>query len=290
MKNLPMSGHTTFKVGGKADLMVYPGDAEELGKVICMLKDEGLPFLMLGSGSNLLVSDEGLRGAVISLKEGFRNIEIADELTIDCGAGLSLGVLVNFAAGHALSGIEFLSGIPGTVGGALWMNAGAFGSEIKDVIASVSFADSNGDLKNIGINDLPFSYRKLDVDPRCVVTGCRLVLEKGDESIIREKIRSYATRRAESQPLGRATAGSVFKNPPGDFAGRLIEDAGMKGVHMGKAKVSEKHANFIENTGGASARDIFELMRKVAAKVFESSGIQLEPEVKIVGEGLGPWQ
>ena len=284
-----MSGNTTFKVGGKADLMVYPRDAEELGALMDILKNEGLPFLMLGSGSNLLVSDEGLRGVVISLRDGFKNIEKVGEVTIDCGAGVSLAALVDFAAGHGLSGIEFLSGIPGTLGGAVWMNAGAFGSEMKDVIDSVSLADSDGDLKNIGINDLPFSYRKLDLDPQWIVTGCSLVLKKGDELIIREKIRSYAMKRAESQPLGSATAGSVFKNPPGEYAGRLIQDAGMKGAQVGKAVVSEKHANFIENTGGASASDIFELMKKVAAKVFEMSGIRLEPEVRIVGEGLGPW-
>lgn len=285
-----MSSNTTFKVGGRADLMVYPADCEELAAVIGIVKDEGLPFLVIGSGSNLLVSDEGIRGAVISLKEGFRNIEMADEREINCGAGLSLAALVDFAAGHALSGIEFLSGIPGTVGGGLWMNAGAFGSEIKDVVSSVTFADSNGQLKSIGVNELPFSYRKLDVDPDWIVTGCRIVLEKGDEEEIRGKIKSYALRRAESQPLGKATAGSVFKNPPGDFAGRLIEDAGMKGAYIGKAMVSEKHANFIENTGSASASDIFELMKKVASRVFEKSGIRLEPEVKIIGEGFAPWQ
>jgi UDP-N-acetylmuramate dehydrogenase len=285
-----MSGNTTFKVGGKADLMVYPRDAEELGVLMDILKNEGLPFLTLGSGSNLLVSDEGIRGIVISLRDGFKSIEKVGDVSIGCGAGVSLAALVDFAAGHGLSGIEFLSGIPGTLGGAVWMNAGAFGSEMKDVIDSVNLVDSYGDLKNIGINDLPFSYRKLDINPGWIVTGCSLVLAKGDESIIREKVRSYAMKRAESQPLGSATAGSVFKNPPGEYAGRLIEDAGMKGAQVGKAAVSEKHANFIENMGGASARDIFELMKKVAAKVFEFSGIRLEPEVRIVGEGLGPWQ
>lgn len=285
-----MSGNTTFKVGGNADLMVFPGDVEELRAVMDIVKDECLPFLIIGSGSNLLVSDEGLRGVVISLKEGFKNIEKAGDLAIDCGAGLSLAALVDFSAGHGLSGLEFLSGIPGTVGGAVWMNAGAFGFEMKDVMSSVSFADSDGRLKDVDIDDLPFSYRKLDVDPGWIVTGCRLLLQKGDESSIRGKVKTYAVRRAESQPMGKATAGSVFKNPPGDFAGRLIEDAGMKGVELGKAKVSVKHANFIENTGGAFAKDIFELMKKVAAKVYETSGIRLEPEVKVVGEGLGPWQ
>lgn len=283
-RDVSMALRTTFRVGGKADLVAYPLDAGDLREVVLLARERGIPLSVVGSGSNLLVRDRGIRGVVVSLARGFKRIERLDNDRLSCEAGASLASVVSHAASLGLGGLEFLSGIPGTIGGALRMNAGAFGSEIRDFVEDVAFITGRGDAVMIKGNGLSFSYRNLDMRDGDTIVGCTLSLERRDVEDIRDRMRKYSIERGKRQPLNVPTAGSVFKNPPGDFAGRLIEEAGLKGLHVGKAKVSEKHANFIENLGGARAADILALMDMIKERVYKRSGILLEPEVKIVGE------
>lgn len=283
-KDVPMAQHTTFKVGGPADVVAYPFDCEDLKETFLAVKESAAPCFILGLGSNLLVRDGGIRGVVINLSRGLKEIRILDGCRLQAGAGATMAAVVALAAKESLEGIEFLAGIPGTVGGAVRMNAGAFGKEMKDVLESVTFMDRGGNEKTIKREDLSFSYRNLDIGEGYIVTSCTFVLTKGDESEIRSKIRKYALDRGSKQPLGKPTAGSVFKNPEGDYAGRLIEAAGLKGYRVGNARISEKHANFIENCGGARAADILDLIEITKKRVYENSSILLETEVKIVGE------
>lgn len=279
-----MREHTTFKVGGPADVLAYPLDCEDLRETFLTVRESNLPCLVLGLGSNLLVKDGGIRGVVINLSRGFREIGLLNGSRLQVGAGATTAATVARAAKEGLEGIEFLSGIPGTVGGAVRMNAGAFGKEMKDVIESVSIMTMEGEERSLKTEDLAFSYRHLELEEGGIITGCTLALSRGDEKKIREKIKKYALDRGSKQPLGKPTAGSVFKNPGSDYAGRLIEAAGLKGFTVGNARISEKHANFIENCGGATAANILELIEVAKKRVYDMSGVLLETEVKIVGE------
>jgi len=281
-----MGAHTTFKVGGTADVVAYPLDAADLRETFLTVRESDTPCFVLGLGSNLLVKDGGIRGLVINLSKGLKEIKLLNNNRLLVGAGATMAATVAGAAKEGLEGLEFLSGIPGTVGGAVRMNAGAFGKEMKDVIESVTFMDSDGKERIFNREDLSFSYRNLDLKEGQIITACTFALNKGDEKEIRSRTKQYALDRGSKQPLGKPTAGSVFKNPEGDFAGRLIEAAGLKGLTIGKAKISEKHANFIENCGGAKASHILELIEIAKKRVFDNSGIVLEMEVKIVGEEL----
>ncbi|MDH3974721.1 MAG: UDP-N-acetylmuramate dehydrogenase [Deltaproteobacteria bacterium] len=283
-RDVPMKEHTTFKVGGPADIVAYPLDRVDLKETFLTVKQSAAPCFVLGLGSNLLVKDGGIRGVVINLSKGLREINLLSDNRLQAGAGATLAAAVARAAGEGLEGMEFLSGIPGTVGGAVRMNAGAFGKEMKDVIESVTLMNREGEEISVMREDLSFSYRNLDFEEGHVITGCTFALTRGDESEIRERIRKYALQRGSRQPLGKATAGSVFKNPGGDYAGRLIEAAGLKGFRAGNARISEKHANFIENCGGAKAAHILELIAIAKKRVYDDSGILLETEVKIIGE------
>lgn len=283
-RDVPMDSWTSLKVGGRADLVVYPENIEDIKETVLFAKKEELNLFILGLGSNLLVDDGGIRGIVLNLARGFKGIRVLNENMLDCSAGASLGHVVSQSARHGLKGAEFLSGIPGTLGGAVRMNAGAFGSEMKDIIETVTFMNREGDIMKRGRASLNFEYRNLHMDEGMIILSATLALACDNEEAVRERIKSFARERAVKQPLGRATAGSVFKNPPGDFAGRLIEEAGLKGMFVGGARITEKHANFIENTGGASAADILALIETIKERVFENSGIMLETEVQIVGD------
>lgn len=279
-----MDRFTTFGVGGKADIIAYPQDRDDLKKINRLAKEKGVSTFMIGMGSNLLVKDSGIRGVVISLSKGLRTIKKLPDDRVYCEAGLSLASLAAFAASNGLGGLEFLSGVPGTVGGALRMNAGAFGGEIKDVIEDVSFMNCEGEIKTVYRKDLSFSYREMQAGADDTIISCTLALFKKDVEAIREEMKKFALLRSKTQPLNKATAGSVFKNPPGNSAGRLVDEAGLKGVQVGQAKISIKHANFIENLGGATAADIMSLMELMKDRVYKKSGISLEAEVNIVGE------
>lgn len=282
--NEPMSRHTTFRIGGNADYFLTPENEEQLKKLLIYIKTEKIPYFILGNGSNLLVGDKGIRGAVICLYKKMDKVEAEGEfLTAQCGALLSKTASVAMKA--QLTGFEFASGIPGTVGGAVYMNAGAYGFELKDIIDKVRYIDSDGEIKELSGTDERFGYRKSPfTDSECVVIGCRFKLKKGSLEDIKEMTRDFTTRRVTKQPLDKPSAGSVFKRPEGYFAGALIEEANLKGHTIGGAQVSEKHAGFIINTGTATARDVLDLIEYIKETVLKCSGVELEPEIKTVGE------
>ena len=279
-----MDSCTSFKVGGRADLLVYPENIEDIKETVLYAKKERLDLFILGLGSNLLVGDRGIRGIVVNLARGFKGIRLLNDNMLDCSAGASIGLVVSQSAKYGLKGAEFLSGIPGTLGGAVRMNAGAFGSEMKDIIETVTFMNREGEIIKRDKESLIFEYRNLNIDDGAIILSATLALASDNEEAVRKRIKDYAKERAIKQPLTSATAGSVFKNPPGAFAGRLIDEAGLKGMVVGGAKLSEKHANFIENIGGASAADILALIKIIKDRVLKKSGIMLETEVKIVGD------
>ncbi len=280
----PMNRHTTFRIGGRADYFLTPENKEQLSALLKLVKEQKMPYFILGNGSNLLVGDKGIRGAVICLYKKMDKVEADGEfLSAQCGALLSKTASVAMKA--QLTGFEFASGIPGTVGGAVYMNAGAYGFELKDIIDTVEYIDADGKIKELSGSDERFGYRKSPfTDSGCVVLGCRFSLKKGNPDEIKELTRDFTTRRVTKQPLGKPSAGSVFKRPEGYFAGALIEEANLKGYTIGGAQVSEKHAGFIINTGTATAKDVLDLIEYIKETVLERSGVELEPEIKTVGE------
>jgi UDP-N-acetylmuramate dehydrogenase len=282
-----MAEYTTFGVGGKAEAIYEAYDMGGLKKLLAYLGGEGIPYMALGRGSNILVKDNGLEGIVILLCGSLSRIEEkkTDDMSVLAGAGLGLADLLSYCRRSGLGGLEFLSGIPGTVGGAVAMNAGAFGEEIGARVKEVHILDNQGDLVvKARSSELNFSYRKFNLEKGSVIVRARFGLNREIEGAVGKKILYYLKRKKKSQPLGQASAGSVFKNPPGDYAGRLIENAGLKGAKVGGAVISEKHANYILNTGGAKAKDILDLMYLAQEKVKKDTGIQLEPEIRIVGK------
>lgn len=282
-KNELMNRHTTFKVGGPADLFVTVHDEPALCQVIKSARELEIPVLPLGNGSNLLVSDAGFRGCVIALDDAFTKITTLPNSGIRCGASVSLAAVCKFAQRNALSGLEFAWGIPGSVGGAAFMNAGAYGGEMKNVIHACEHVDSLGELGSLSGEKLDLSYRhSAYTDNRCFITFVTLFLEKGDPTQIQLHMEDYYSRRKSKQPLNKPSAGSVFKRPAGHFAGGLIEQCGLKGERVGGAMVSEKHAGFIVNMGGATCRDIRTLIEKIQKTVLQNTGIELVCEVRMV--------
>ena len=278
-----MSKHTTFKVGGAADYFATP-TAEELGALLAIAKDCDVAVTIIGNGSNLLVGDRGIRGLVIEIGKAMESIQI-DGLTITVGAGTILAKAANEAAGAGLGGMEFAAGIPGSMGGAVVMNAGAYGGEIKDILASATVISQEGEIITLSNLELDLSYRHSCVlEKGYIVLSARLKLEKKDEAQIRELMADLRNRRIEKQPLEYPSAGSTFKRPEGYFAGKLIEDAGLRGYTVGGACVSEKHCGFVVNKGDACAADVLNVIKDVKAKVYEKFGVELEPEVKMIGE------
>ncbi|HWR60311.1 MAG TPA: UDP-N-acetylmuramate dehydrogenase [Clostridia bacterium] len=282
--NEPMKEHTSFKVGGPADIFIEPDGTEELRKAVTSLKENNIPYYIIGNGSNLLVSDKGLRGAVVKLGEKFSRVEIDGERVIsECG--ILLSTLSKIAAKNSLTEMEFASGIPGALGGAVTMNAGAYGGEMKDIIEWVEVLDQELQLKRLQGAELGFGYRKSVIEPMgYIVISCCLRLKQGDPEVISRIMADLTERRKTKQPLHLPSAGSTFKRPEGCFAGKLIEDSGLRGFSAGGAQVSELHCGFVVNNGNATARDVYDVIRHVQKTVFEKFNVRLETEVKMLGE------
>jgi UDP-N-acetylmuramate dehydrogenase len=284
----PMSLHTTMRVGGPTDIFIEPESAEDIAVAVRACREAGAPLMVIGNGSNLVVRDGGIRGAVLHLGEGFSKLESEGE-AIRAQGGALLSRVAAEAMRLGLCGMEFAAGIPGSVGGAAAMNAGAYGGEMKDVVREVRAVTPEGGIVRLANGEMRYGYRRSRaLEEGLIVAAVELALKRGDAGESRRLAEEYAAQRRQKQPLELPSAGSFFKRPPGNYAGTLIEKAGLKGVSVGGAKVSEKHAGFIVNAGNATAADILALMALVRRKVWEDSGVALEPEVRIVGEDL-PW-
>lgn len=282
-QNEPMSKHTSFKIGGNADAYIKVNNLSKLSTILKECQDSNVDYMLLGNGSNLLVSDEGIRGAVLRLDGDFRKITLVDDTTIFCGAGATLAYLCKFALNCGLSGLEFAWGIPGTVGGAVFMNAGAYDGEMKDVVHSVSHISPSGEIGRTEKDDLNFGYRtSVYRSNNMIITGVTLKLKKGNPDEIRAKMDDYMSRRSTKQPLEYPSAGSVFKRPEGNYAGALIEQCGLKGKICGGAQVSEKHAGFIINKSNATAKDVRDLIDEIQKTVSDETGYNLECELIIL--------
>ena len=279
-----MKNHTSFKIGGSADFLVTPRTVDQIQNLIITLKKENIPVFIMGNGSNLLVSDKGIRGVVIKLSKNFSSFSISgDEVTAQ--SGILLSTLSKSIVNEALSGFEFASGIPGTIGGAVTMNAGAYDSEMKNIVEEVVAMDMDGNIKTFTNQEMNFRYRKSRVtDETLVVLEAKLKLDKGNIEDIKAKIDDFTVRRTTKQPLTAYSAGSTFKRPEGYFAGKLIEDAGLKGIIMRNAAVSSLHSGFVINTGDATCENILELIEFIKLTVFSKFGVMLEEEVRVVGE------
>ena len=279
----PMSRHTTFRVGGPADFFVTPKAKEEVRDVIRICKEAGMPYYIIGNGSNLLVSDAGYRGVIVQIYKEMNEVKVEGDL-VKAQAGALLSGIAAKALGAELSGFEFASGIPGTIGGACVMNAGAYGGEMKDVLESVTVLTGEGKIIELGRNELELGYRTSVIAKKgYIVLGAVLKLERGDGEKIKTYMDELKEKRVTKQPLEYPSAGSTFKRPEGYFAGKLIEDAGLRGFQVGGAQVSEKHCGFVINRGNATASEIMELIQEVQKRVYEQSGVRLEPEVKLLG-------
>lgn len=282
----PMDRHTSMGIGGKADCLVFPRGIEEIRDAAALLLREGIPFLPLGNGTNLIVREKGYRGVFLSLRDldGMELHEEEGTPVLTAGAGAPLSRAVHFTAANGLAGLEFCAGIPGTVGGGIRMNAGAWGGEIKDVLRSLRFLNGSATVRTEVRERLSFRYRALDLPAGTVILEGSFSLARSGERAVRERVEGFLEKRRQRHPLEYRSAGSIFRNPPEGPAGLLIDRTGLKGLRVGGAMVSEKHGNFIVNMGGAGAGDVIDLMRLVREKVFRETGILLEPEVKIVGE------
>ena len=286
----PLKNHTSFKIGGPADVLVSVSNADELIKTIEYAKEENIEFFLLGNGSNVLASDKGYRGMVIKLDGEFNDGKVLGD-TIKAGAGITLSKLAGLAMNSSLSGLEFASGIPGTLGGALFMNAGAYGGEMKQVVTKVSVLDltkqsiDETSIKELSNEEMDFGYRHSILKEKdYIALGCEMKLNPGDKEAIASYMRELASKRKEKQPLEFPSAGSTFKRPEGYFAGKLIEDANLGGFSIGGAEVSNKHKGFVINKGSATAKDVKDLIDYVIKTVKEQSGVTLEPEVLFLGE------
>mgnify|MGYP000691417756 CR=1 FL=1 len=280
----PMCDHTTFRIGGPAEVFVMPDSYEQIAWVIRQCRQEAIPYFILGNGSNLLVSDHGYRGVIIQLDRNLCEITV-NGTEIRAAAGALLSTIAATARRSSLSGFEFAGGIPGTLGGAVTMNAGAYGGEMKDILESVKVIDNEGMMHTLSVEELDLSYRHSCImEKGGIVVEATIKLEKKPEEEIRAQMADLRNRRVEKQPLEYPSAGSTFKRPEGYFAGKLIMDAGLRGYTVGGAQVSEKHCGFVINHANATAADVRQLMQDVKEKVKEQFGVELEPEVKMIGE------
>ncbi len=280
--NEPISQHTSFRIGGPAEVMAFPKSRQELADLFSAAKALGIAPVILGAGTNVLAPDEGIQGIVVCLKDALDGMELLEGDRIRVMAGVSMTRAAVFAANHSLSGLEFAHGIPGTVGGGVYMNAGAYGGEISHVCESVEFLDRSGNFVAFTKEEMAFSYRHSVLeDNGGIVVSAVFQLTPAPQDSIRERMKELMAKRSASQPLELPSAGSAFKRPVGGFAGALIEQAGLKGFQIGAAAISTKHAGFAVNLGGATAADVKALLAAVSDKVFENSGIRLEPEVRI---------
>lgn len=282
--NEPMKDHTTFRIGGPADYLILPASMEDVAFVFQCLKRHDIPFVILGNGSNVLVLDKGIRGAVIKFNSPISAIR-KKKNTLTAGAGALLRDVSGFAAENSLSGMEFACGIPGSIGGAVFMNAGAYDGEMKNIVSAVRAISPKGEIVQFTANELDFGYRhSIFQENGCAICEVDLTLTPGNAEEIKEKIAGFTERRESKQPLEMPSAGSTFKRPEGHYAGTLIEQTGLKGFTVGGAQVSDKHAGFVVNAGNATAKDVLELIRQVQDRVFEKHHVKLFPEVRILGE------
>lgn len=281
----PMSEHTTFKIGGEADVLIFPSSAEEVSKIFKLVDLFNLPCIVLGNGSNVLIRDKGIRGVVVKFaEEFFGGIRCEGQRLVAC-AGAQLKDVSICAADNGLTGLEFACGIPGSIGGAIFMNAGAYDGEMKNSVASVKAVNRKGDLTEFSGASLDFGYRhSIFQENGCAICEVELILQRGNVADIKRKMDDFTERRESKQPLDLPSAGSTFKRPKGHFAGTLIDKTGLKGLRVGGAMVSEKHAGFVVNTGGATANDVLTLIEEVKRRVYEFHGVTLNPEVRIIGE------
>lgn len=280
----PMKKHISFRVGGPADILVKPRTEEQLKNIISFIKKENLPYVVKGNGSNLLVKDGGIRGIVIEISDNFNSYEIEGNI-IKVQSGALLSIIGRAALKQNLKGFEFAAGIPGTIGGALAMNAGAYGGEMKDIVKSVKLMDTEGNIFEYTNEEMQFGYRKSILSKTdYIVLSAEIELEEGSYEEIKEKMNDFTNRRVTKQPLNLPSAGSTFKRPEGYFAGKLIDDSGLRGITLRGAQVSDKHCGFVVNLGEAKAKDILDLMYVVKSTVKNKFGVTLEEEVKILGE------
>ena len=291
----PMKKHTTFRIGGAADCFVTPETTEQIKQLILLLRENAVPYYVIGNGSNLLVSDEGFRGVIIQIYDKFNKHEFVHDDTLSAAdksnivkikvqAGMNMGRLGNIAQQNSLTGFEFASGIPGTIGGGVVMNAGAYGGELKDILVSATVMDIDGNISILNNDELELGYRTSIIQKKSlIVLEAVIALRTGDKDKIRERMSELAAARRDKQPLEFPSAGSTFKRPEGHFAGKLVQDAGFKGFAVGGAKVADKHAGFVVNTCNATAHDVIKLTDMISDKVFEMFGVRLELEVKKLG-------
>ena len=285
IENAPMNKHTSFKTGGNADLLIIPASIDSLQEIIKKCKELNVKPFVMGNGSNLLVTDNGYKGIIIKIGSQLSEIKMLDDNTIYCESGVMMKTICNFALENSLSGLEFAFGIPGNLGGAVYMNAGAYGGEMKDVLYSCTHIDTDGNIGVLTKDELDLGYRRSAyTDNGYTIISAVLKLQKGDKTEIKEAMNDKLQRRKDKQPLEFPSAGSTFKRPEGYFAGALIEDCNLKGYTIGGAQVSEKHAGFVINRGGATSTDILNLIKYIQDTVFEKHGVKLETEVKIIGE------
>ena len=279
-----MKKHTTFRIGGTADIFCEPKDEIELKALISYIKENNLEYVILGNGSNVLVSDEGIRGIVIKIGEKMNEVKVLGEC-IFAKSGALISKVSRIAQKEGLEGLECLSGIPASIGGAVYMNAGAYGAQMEDVLEEVTFLTDDGKIKTLPKEELDLGYRKSIFSKNGgIILSCTMKLKKGDKAIIEEKMSELTKRRVEKQPLEFPSAGSTFKRPEGYFAGKLIEDSGLKGYSSGGAKISEKHAGFVINFNNAKAEDVLAVIDHAKKTVYEKFNVKIEPEIKFLGE------
>lgn len=280
----PMRNHTSFRIGGPADILVTPQDDSQLAKTLALCRKTDVPVFVMGNGTNLLVRDKGIRGVVIKLCDNFSRYKVEDD-TITASAGILLSKVADIALEHGLAGLEFASGIPGTLGGAVFMNAGAYGGEMKDVVVKTEYMDNEGEIRHICGPEHEFGYRSSIIQKKGgIILRSQIKLHKGDRLEIKARMDDLNSRRKDKQPLEMPSAGSVFKRPEGYYAGKLIQDCGLKGYRIGGAEVSSKHCGFIVNVGDADANDVIELIHFIQDRVKAEFGVELHTEIRIVGE------
>lgn len=280
--NEPLKKHTTYGIGGPAEIMTFPNCKNELIQIVRIAKNMNQPITILGSGSNILISDRGIKGLVLSLKNTLRLIEVNNQkMYAECGA--MLGKIVKQAVKNDLIGLENLNGVPGTLGGALVMNAGAWGGEISENLVKVELIDKNGELKSLQKNEINFSYRNSSFNKKDILLSAEFFLKKADKEVINKNFVEAQSGRKFTQPLNKRSAGSLFKNPKGNSAGKLLDEAGLKGFNIGDARISDKHANFFINEGNATSDDMLLLIKKAHKTVRDKFEIDLELEVKLIG-------
>lgn len=282
--NVPMCQYTSIGIGGVSDVMAFPLDEKDLADILKFANKKRFETFILGSGTNLLVRDRGIRGIVINMTDGFKGLEFVDEDKIIAGSGISLIKLATKCSEKSLKGMEFAVGIPGTLGGAVIMNAGAYGKEMKDIVEGIEVVNEKGKKDFIPTRDLGFAYRSSQIGKNLIITKVHMKFEKGDKEKIKEAIKGNKEKRKSTSLIKLPNAGSIFKNPENLFTGQIIEEEGLKGLREGDAQISEVHGNYIVNLGRAKAKDVLTLMAIIRDKVFKKRGILLEPEIKVVGE------